>query len=52
MDFTNGTTYTISGEKVTIIGKMGDGRIILQSNSVGLQIYIAPNVMPKLVDKQ
>ena len=51
MELTNGTTYTISKEPVTVIGKTQDGRIIVQSNS-GMQLTLAVSVLQKLVDKQ
>lgn len=50
MDVSNGTRYTISGVPVSIIGKTGDGRIIIQSPS-GMQLDLYPSVLEKMIDR-
>lgn len=52
METTNGTTYTISKERVTVIGKTEDGRVIIQSTDDGGQLILAPSVLQKVLDKE
>lgn len=50
MDFTNGTVLMIASVPVSVIGKTGEGRIIVQLPS-GMQINFMPAMLTMVVDK-
>lgn len=51
METTNGTTYTIGGTRVTIVGKTEEGWLIVQTPA-GMDFTWPVDFLEKIVDKK